>query len=56
MENFGEEITEDVSPTAAWNLLMINENSEKLLKEKSEKFHSVTANLLYIINKGSPDL
>ena len=47
----GEEIPEDIASPAAGRQLVIYENAEKLLKEKSEKSHSVNEKLIYIMKK-----
>ena len=44
-----EEITEDVSSSTALHLLIINKNLEKLLKDRADIFHLVTAKFLYIV-------
>ena len=42
LKTFREKTTKDVASDAARHLLMINNNAEKLLKERAEIFHSVT--------------
>ena len=51
-----EEITEDVSSPTALHLLIINKNVEKLLKDRADIFHLVTAKFLYIVKRVRPDL
>ena len=55
IEYFGRVTTEDVASPDARHLLMINDNAERLLKEKSETFHLVTVKLLYMIKIVRPD-
>ena len=55
IEAFGWNIDEKVNPPASSHLLLVNEKSQKLDEEKSEIFHSIVANILYIMRRARPD-
>ena len=53
---FGEELEGKVTSPAQHHLFQVNEDSKILDKNKKEIFHSVTAKLLYLVNRARPDL
>ena len=55
-EVFGEDVTINVSSAATGKLFVIDENSPKLENDKSDKFHSIVAKLLWVMKRGRPDI
>ena len=53
---FGITCGYDVKTPGAPHLWEINDNAEKLDTEKSKIFHSVVANLLYVMKRTRPDV
>ena len=49
IEAFGENIDEKVTTPASSHLFMVKKQARKLDEEKSKKFHSLVAKLLYIM-------
>ena len=56
IEFFGEDIDESVASPAALRLFEVDETAAKLGTIKAEKFHSITAKLLYLEKRARPDL
>ena len=60
VENLIDEIPEEMSGTAATpasnHLFSVNEKAEKISDENSEKYHHLTAKLLYLSKRARPDL
>ena len=56
IDMFDEEVPNAVTSPAVKHLLEINNNSIQLEKHRSEVFHYVAANLLYIMKRAQPDL
>jgi len=56
LNKFGETYDHHVSSPCANHLWDVNENAEKLSKEKSDLFHSIVAKLLYITKRSRPDI
>ena len=56
LNKFGETCDNHVSSPCANHLWDVNENAEKLSKEKSDLFHSIVAKLLYITKRSRPDI
>ena len=56
IDMFDEESPNALTSPAVKHLLEINDNSIQLDKHRSEVFHSVAANLLYIMKRAQPDL
>ncbi len=56
LNKFGETYGHHVSSPCANHLWDVNENAEKLSKEKSDLFHSIVAKLLYITKRSRPDI
>jgi hypothetical protein len=53
-ESFGEDLSKNVSsPGARW--LFENSDARKLSAEKSDKFMSIVAKLLWVVQRGRPD-
>lgn len=56
IEIFGEDASKKISSVASVNLYKIDKTSKQLSAEKSEILHSVTAKLLYTMQRGRPNL
>ena len=56
IEIFGEELEGGVTSPAQHHLFQENKDSKPLNKNKKEKFHSVTAKLMYLVKRARPDL
>ena len=56
LENFGEQIIQDVAPPDTQHLLTVNENAFKVSRDKAKTFHLVTETFLYIMKRVRPDL
>jgi hypothetical protein len=50
------EVTESIRTPAAIDLFHVDEKSPALSKDKSEKFHSIVAKLLYMAKRARPDI
>ena len=48
IEEFGEDVSKQAANPARKDLFEINEQSPKLTKDGADRFHSVTAKLLYV--------
>jgi len=55
-DTFGENVSQKVTSPANLGLFKIDDNSPLLNPEKSDKFHSVTAKLLWVEKRGRPDI
>ena len=56
LTHFGPFETHKFNSPCANHLWHVNENAEKLSKEKSDLFHSIVAKLLYITKRSRPDI
>jgi hypothetical protein len=56
IDMFGEDVDKTVVTPALKNLFDVNENATQLDDDKSDKFHSVVAKLLFIMKRARPDL
>ena len=54
--DYGEEIDSVVSTPAARHLMMVDDKVEKLSTKMHERFHSLTAKLLYLEKRARPDI
>ena len=55
IEAFGEDVSKKVSSIASSDLFKVDETSKALSDEKSVTFHSVSAKLLYVMQRARPD-
>ena len=56
IESFSQDVSALVTSTATKNIFEVRKDSEQLSEKKGENFHSVVANLLFIINGSIPYL
>ena len=56
IQAFGEPIAKSMNTPASAKLLPVDEKSELLKQEEKEIFHTVTAKLLYLCKRCSPDI
>lgn len=56
IEEFGEDVSKNVSSAAAKWLMSVNEDARKLNEERADKFHSMVAKLLWVMKRGRPDI
>jgi hypothetical protein len=56
IDEIPEEFTGHAATPASNHLFQVNDKAEKLDDEKSEKFHHLTAKLLYLSKRARPDL
>jgi hypothetical protein len=56
IDEIPEEFMGHAATPAANHLFQVNDKAEKLDDEKSEKFHHLTAKLLYLSKRARPDL
>ena len=53
---FGKNLGAEVASSAGWWLFTVNEDSRKLNKNRAELLHSITAKLLWVSQRGRPDV
>jgi hypothetical protein len=56
IDMFGEDVDKTVVTPALKNLFDVNESAAQLDDDRSDKFHSVVAKLLFIMKRARPDL
>ena len=56
IEDFGEDVSQPVPSPALNNLRTVRERAKKLDEERGERFHSITAKLLWVMKRSRPDL
>lgn len=56
IDSFGEELDTDAASPATKHLLNVKVSDEKLNERMAETYHSVTAQLLYIMKRARPDI
>ena len=56
IEEFGEDVSKTAATPAKKDLFDITDDSPRLSKEKSDRFHSIVAKLLYVAKRGRIDI
>ena len=56
IEDFGEDVSQNVSTPANLGLTLIDETSPELDPHKQDKFHSIVSKLLWVMKRGRPDI